>query len=63
MGYPPFRIDVLTKPDGVNFEECDKKILVDYQGLQIAVIGFEDFKKNKKASGRPKDMQDLDNLK
>jgi hypothetical protein len=63
MGYPPFRIDVLTKPDGVTFDECyQNKILVDYQGLQIAVIGFEDFKKNKKASGRPKDIQDLDNL-
>lgn len=63
MGYPPFRIDVLTKPDGVTFDECYKnKIFVDYQGLKISVIGFEDFKKNKKASGRPKDMQDLDNL-
>jgi hypothetical protein len=63
MGYPPFRIDVITKPDGVNFEDCYKnKLLVDYEGVQMTVIGFEDFKKNKNASGRPKDIQDLNNL-
>jgi hypothetical protein len=56
-------IDVLTKPDGVTFDECYKnKIFVDYQGLKIAVIGFEDFKKNKKASGRPKDLEAIAEL-
>jgi hypothetical protein len=63
MGYPPFRIDVLTRPDGVTFEECyPNRLLVEYEGVQIAVIGLEDFKKNKQASGRPKDLMDLDSL-
>jgi hypothetical protein len=64
IGYPPFRIDVITKPDGVDFDECFKnKISVEYQGVQLHVIGLEDFKKNKLASGRPKDLFDLESLK
>ena len=64
MGNPPVRIDVLTNPDGVDFDECWKnKIVVDYRGTPMTVIGYEDFKKNKRASGRVRDKQDLDNLR
>ena len=63
MGHPPFRIDVLTQPDGVEFGECySRRILVEYQGVELSVIGLEDFKKNKRASGRPKDLLDLSGL-
>jgi hypothetical protein len=64
VGYPPFRIDILTKPDGVTFEDCFKnRLLVEYEGVPIAIIGFDDFKKNKEASGRTKDIEDLKNFK
>ena len=64
MGYPPFRIDVITKPDGVNFKECyPNRLLIEYEGIKLPVIGLADFKKNKQASGRPKDILDLNSLK
>ncbi len=60
LGYPPFRIDLITQPDGVTFAECwPNRLTVDYEGLPLSVIGLEDFKRNKQASGRPKDLLDL----
>jgi len=64
IGYPPFRIDLITKPDGISFDACyQRKVIVEYEGVSLSVIGLEDFKKNKLASGRPKDLIDLENLK
>ncbi len=64
LGYPPFRIDILTKPDGITFDSCDQnKLIINYDGIDIAIIGIEDFKKNKKATGRIKDLDDLNHLK
>jgi hypothetical protein len=63
LGYPPLRIDLLTQPDGVEFEgSFSRRLDLDYNDLLIHVIGLEDFKKNKAASGRPKDISDLQNL-
>jgi hypothetical protein len=63
LGYPPFRIDVLTRPDGVTFEDCyRKRLILKHDGIVMNIIGFDDFKKNKKASGRPKDLEDLKNI-
>lgn len=60
MGQPPFRIDIITRPDGVSFDDCyPSRLLVDYEGVTLSVIGLADFKKNKSASGRPKDLVDL----
>lgn len=64
LGYPPFRIDILTKPDGITFDSCyQSKLTINYDGIEIAIIGIEDFKKNKQATGRIKDLDDLDHLK
>ncbi|EIJ35706.1 hypothetical protein [Thiothrix nivea] len=62
-GYPPLRIDLLTQPDGVEFPDSyAQRLDVEYDGLTIHVISLEDFKKNKTASGRSKDLEDLKNL-
>ncbi len=64
MGNPPLRIEVLTKISGVDFTKCYKRrkeILID--GIKVNVISFADLLQNKKASGRHKDMNDLENLK
>ena len=63
IGYPPFRIDVITGIDGVSFSEAypNRKIF-DIDEIQVAFIGLEDLKKNKKASGSGKDLDDLKNL-
>ncbi|HLJ11001.1 MAG TPA: hypothetical protein VKU82_07425 [Planctomycetaceae bacterium] len=63
IGVPPFRIDILTEISGVKFEACYKKRLVaDLDGIQVDVISLEHLKKNKRASGRHKDLDDLENL-
>ena len=64
LGYPPLRIDLLTEIDGVTFEECfENRKEVEIEDLKVNFIGYNDLLKNKKESGRPRDMDDIDNLK
>lgn len=63
LGQPPFRIDILTSISGVSFEEIwSSRIVSDLDGLPIAVIGRAEMIRNKKASGRPRDLADLSAL-
>ena len=63
LGDPPVRIDILTDIDGVTFQECYKQVVTfEIDGLKINVIGLEDLLKNKKASGRFRDLDDIENL-
>lgn len=63
MGVPPLRIEILTTISGVQFEDCYKKrIKANVEGIQINFISLEDLKRNKKESGRHKDLNDLENL-
>jgi predicted nucleotidyltransferase len=64
LGYPPLRIDLLTAIDGVAFVDCyanKKEVVID--GLMVNFIGYQDLLKNKQQSGRPKDIDDINNLK
>jgi len=64
LGYEPSRIDILTTISGVEFSTCyDSRVNMDVDGVQITVIDNENLKKNKKASGRPQDLADVDQLK
>ena len=63
LGYPPNRIDILTKISGLEFEKCYKsRIKTNMDGITIDFIDLENLKKNKKAIGRFKDLADLENL-
>jgi hypothetical protein len=63
MGVPPLRIEVLTSISGVDFAECFKKRTIDeIDGVPISVISLDDLKANKQASGRLKDLSDLEQL-
>lgn len=63
LGYPPLRIDLLTQIDGVTFDECFKnKKEVEIEGLVVNFIGYQDLLKNKKESGRLRDIDDINNL-
>ncbi len=63
MGNPPLRIEILTSIDGVEFAECYKnKQVVAIDDVMINFISLEDLKRNKKASGRYRDLDDLDHL-
>jgi hypothetical protein len=60
IGLPPRRIDILTAIDGVSFDEASAQELVVTLGtLQFPVIGRGALIKNKRASGRLKDLADL----
>jgi len=63
MGNPPFRIEVITTASGVDFTTCyahRTEAVIDE--IPVGIIALEDLKTNKKASGRYKDLNDLQNL-
>jgi hypothetical protein len=63
FGVPPFRIEVMTSIDGVEFDACRGRALIcDVDGVEVPVISLPDLKVNKRASGRHKDFADLENL-
>jgi len=63
LGYPPFRIDILTSIDGVVFDQAwEKKIVVELNGMNVPFIGRDDLITNKKAAGRPQDIADVSRL-
>ncbi len=63
MGMPPFRLEVSTSIDGVEFDDCfPRRETVQHEGLTINFIGYDDLIANKKASGRLKDLADVEEL-
>jgi hypothetical protein len=63
LGYPPNRIDLITSPDGIDFQTCyDSKIEVMLDDIAVKFINLDNLKKNKLASGRLQDLADLENL-
>jgi hypothetical protein len=63
MGFPPRRIDLLTSIDGVDFAPAfARRVTVDVDGQSLNFISLNDFKTNKRTTGRHKDLADLDAL-
>lgn len=63
LGLPPFRIDILTGVSGVTFAEAwDERVENDFEGVLVPFIGRSAFVRNKRASGRLKDLADLESL-
>jgi len=63
MGVPPIRIELLTGVTGVGFDECyDQRVTDLIDGVRVDIISLEHLKKNKKASGRTKDLNDFEYL-
>ncbi len=63
MGVLPFRLEILTTIDGVSFPECyaaRQTAVID--GVEVNLIDLHHLRLNKKASGRLKDLSDLENL-
>ena len=63
LGREPMKIEIVNKIDGVKFSKCytDRK-RVRFEGLTINFIAYTDLLKNKRASGRHKDLQDVEVL-
>ena len=63
IGVPPSRIDILTSISGVAFETAwDGRIEVEIEGVVVPVLGRDALIANKRATGRPKDLADVDAL-
>ncbi|MFQ5408743.1 MAG: hypothetical protein ACE5FI_10035 [Anaerolineales bacterium] len=63
MGVAPIKIEVAMTISGVDFEECYAERVVDtLDGIEVNIIDLRHLKTNKKASGRFKDLADLENL-
>ena len=63
MGNPPMRIELLTTISGVRFEECYSGRIIDViDDVEVQLINLEHLKRNKRASGRQKDLDDLEHL-
>ena len=63
MGVAPIRIEILTSISGIEFNDSYKKnIKAVIDGIPVKIISLKDLKINKLASGRHKDLDDLENL-
>lgn len=60
LGREPLRIDILNQISGVTFATAWKnRSTTVLDGHRIQVIGLSDLRRNKKASGRTKDLLDV----
>ncbi len=64
FGRPPNRIDLLSRIDGVSFEDAwtsRKEVKIDgvKRVISALFIGMDSLIDNKRAIGRPKDLEDL----
>ncbi len=59
IGAAPRRIDILTTIDAVRFEEAwPEREEVEVAGLEVPIIARRHLLRNKRATGRPKDLAD-----
>jgi hypothetical protein len=63
LGVPPFRIEILNSVSGVEFAGCyAAKVVDDLGGVSVNIIGLPLLNANKLASGRGKDLVDIEHL-
>jgi hypothetical protein len=60
MGLPPNRIDIINTVEGIQFDEAwPNRQFVEFQELNIPIIGKPELLLNKRAMNRPKDLADI----
>lgn len=63
IGAGPRRIDILTRIDGVKFEDAyGRRLTLRLEGVEVPVISRDDLITNKRASGRTQDLADVERL-
>lgn len=63
MGIPPFRIELLTTISGLKFPDAyARRLSAVIDGVELSLLALDDLRINKKASGRLKDLADLEAL-
>jgi hypothetical protein len=63
IGVPPGRIDILTELTGLTFVEAwPDRIRRPFGSVDVDFIGRDAFIRNKRATGRPKDLGDIEGM-
>ena len=63
VGVAPRRIDILTTVDGLKFDDAfAHSTVVEIEGIEIHIPSVTDIIINKRASGRTKDLADVEML-
>ncbi len=63
IGVPPGRVDILTQLTGLRFADAwPDRLTRPFGDVQVGVIGLAAFIRNKRATGRTKDLADLEGL-
>ena len=63
IGVAPCRIDIISKISGVSYlDAVQRAVPKTIDGVEVRVISLEDLIANKKASGRAKDIADVEVL-
>jgi hypothetical protein len=60
LGTPPLRIDVMTSISGMTFADAwSGRVMARMGDTLVPFLGPAELRRNKRASGRPKDIADL----
>jgi hypothetical protein len=63
LGVPPIRVDIMSRISGVSWQEADDgKVAGRYGAVPVHYLGREQYVANKRATGRMKDLADLEAL-
>lgn len=63
IGVPPGRIDLLTELTGMTFADAwPRRVRHPFGEVEVDFIGRDDFIRNKRATGRPKDLGDIEGI-
>jgi hypothetical protein len=63
MGRSPVQIDIINDASGIDMQDCYlRKNIIAVDGVEIPLISKDDLIKNKKASGRTRDLADVESL-
>ena len=63
IGVVPSRVDILSGVSGVRFADAwPRRVVLVIEDIEVPVLGRADLVANKRASGRPKDLLDIELL-
>ena len=63
IGVAPRRVDIITAASGLHFEETyGRSLSVNIEGIEVYIPSIDDLIRNKRATGRTKDLADVEAL-
>lgn len=63
LGRSPVQIDIINEASGIIFDDCyTRRNVISTEDIEISIISKEDLIKNKKASGRHRDLADIESF-